>query len=72
MPIDPQVMMETLSLLEELYAKVPVFLLENDRSEQGVMVAFEALTGKNNKCSPNSNTKRNRREEMRRGAYQLL
>lgn len=46
MPADPQAMMAALSLLEELYAKVPVFVLENDMSGQGVKVAFEALTGK--------------------------
>jgi len=39
-------MLSALSLIEELYAKVPIFTLENDMSEQGVKVAFEALTGK--------------------------
>jgi len=45
MPIDPQALLSALSLLEGLYSKVPVFILENDMSEQGVKVAFEALTG---------------------------
>jgi len=38
-------MLSALSLIEELYAIVPIFTLENDMSEQGVKVAFEALTG---------------------------
>jgi len=47
MPRNPQATMAALSLMEELYTKVPIFILENDRSEQGVKIAFEALTGEN-------------------------
>jgi len=46
MPRGPDSMLSALSLIEQLYAKVPIFTLENDLSEQGVKVAFEALTGK--------------------------
>jgi len=46
LPKAPDSMLSALSLIEELYAKVPIFTLENDLSEQGVKVAFEALTGK--------------------------
>jgi len=45
LPKAPDSMLSALSLIEELYAKVPIFTLENDMSEQGVKVAFEALTG---------------------------
>jgi len=45
MPREGEAMMSALSLVEELYAKVPTFVLANDISEQGVKVAFEALTG---------------------------
>jgi len=38
--------MKALSLLEELYAKVPIFMLENDMSEYGVKVSYQTLTGK--------------------------
>lgn len=46
MPKDPLMQLATLRLIEELYSKVPAYMLENDRSEQGVIVAFETLTGK--------------------------
>jgi len=46
-PRQPRPMMDALSLIEELYAEVPVFILENDMSERGVKVAYETLTGKN-------------------------
>jgi len=47
LPKDARSMMEALSLIEELYSKVPVYVLENDMSEQGTRVCFETLTGKN-------------------------
>jgi len=46
MPKSAESRLSSLSLIEELYTKVPIFTLENDMSEQGVKVAFEALTGK--------------------------
>jgi len=45
LPKAPDSMLSALSLIEELFAKVPVFVLENDMSEQGVKLAFTALTG---------------------------
>lgn len=46
MPKDSTAMLDALSLIDELYRRVPVFILENDMSEQGVKVCYEALTGK--------------------------
>jgi len=46
LPKAARTIMDSFSLIEELFSKVPAFLLENDLSEQGVKVAFETLTGK--------------------------
>lgn len=44
MPGDSAAMVRTLQLLDRLYRMVPVYLLRNDMSEQGVRVCYQALT----------------------------
>lgn len=44
-PKNPQTQEKTFQLIEELYVKIPIYLLENDLSEQGFIIAFETLTG---------------------------
>lgn len=44
MPSDGAAMVRALQLVDRLYRTVPVYILRNDMSEQGVRVCYEALT----------------------------